>query len=47
MEIIFQYLDKKQKETNLCYIFFKKKGIIYTNYNNWIFLHRFAKEIFF
>ena len=25
MEIIFQYLDKKQKKTNLCYIFFKKK----------------------
>ena len=46
MEIIFQYLDKNQKK-NLCYIFFKKKGIIYTNCNNWIFLHRFAKEIFF
>ena len=44
MEIIFQYLDKKQ----IYVIFFlKKKGIIYTNYNNWIFLHRFAKEIFF
>ena len=26
--------------------FFFKKGIIYTNYNNWIFLHRFVKEIF-
>ena len=25
----------------------KKKRIIYTNYNNWIFLHRFVKEIFF
>ena len=43
MVIIFQYLDKKK----LYYIFFKKKRIIYTNYNNWIFLHRFAKEIFF
>ena len=47
MEIIFQYLDKEQKKKNLCYIFLKKEGIIYTNYNNWIFLHRFAKEIFF
>ena len=47
MEIIFQYLDKNQKK-NLFDIFFKKKeGIIYTNYNNWIYLHRFAKEIFF
>ena len=27
--------------------FKKKKRIIYTNYNNWIFLHRFAKEIIF
>ena len=42
MEIIFQYLEKK-----LLYFFLKKKGIIYRNYNNWIFLHRFAKEIFF
>ena len=25
----------------------KKKRIIYTNYNNWIFMHRFAQEIFF
>ena len=24
-----------------------KKGIIHTNYNNWIFMHRFVKEIFF
>ena len=24
----------------------KKKRIIYTNYNNWIFLHRFVKETF-
>ena len=47
MEIIFQYLDKKHPKKNLFYIFFLKKGIIYTNYNNWIFLHRFAKEIFF
>ena len=42
MEIIFEYLEKK---TNL--YFLKKKGNIYRNYNNWIFLHRFAKEIFF
>ena len=42
MEIIFQYIDKKNYV-----IFKKKKRIIYTNYNNWIFLHRFAKEIFF
>ena len=44
MKIIFQYIDKKT------YVMFKKKKkkrIIYTNYNNWIFLHRFAKEIFF
>ena len=43
MKIIFQYIDKKN------YVIFKKKKkrIIYTNYNNWIFLHRFAKEIFF
>ena len=26
--------------------FFFKKGIIYTNYNNWIFLYRFVKETF-
>ena len=40
MEIIFQYIEKKN------YVTFKKikKN---TNYNNWIFLHRFAKEIFF
>ena len=25
----------------------KKKRIIYTNYNNWIFMYKFAKEIFF
>ena len=25
----------------------KKKKIIYTNYNKWIFLHRFVKETFF
>ena len=42
MEITFQYLDKKNQ--NILYL---KKGIIYTNYNNWISLHRFAKEIFF
>ena len=43
MKIIFQYIDKKN------YVIFKKKRkrIIYTNYNNWIFLHIFAKEIFF
>ena len=46
MEIIFQYLDKIKQEKNYV-IFKKKKRIIYTNYNNWIFLHRFAKEIFF
>ena len=42
MKIIFQYIDKKNYV-----IFKKKKRIIYTNYNNWIFLHSFAKEIFF
>ena len=42
MKIIFQYIDKKNYS-----ILKKKKRIIYTNYNNWIFLHRFAKEIFF
>ena len=47
MEIIFQYLDKNQKKKIYVIFFFKKEGIIYTNYNNWIFLHRFAKEIFF
>ena len=47
MEIIFQYLDKKQNKNKLCYIFKKKERIIYTNYNNWIFMHKFAKEIFF
>ena len=31
----------------MLYFFKKKKGIIYTNYNNWIFLHRFVKETFF
>ena len=48
MEIIFQYLDK-EKQTKNYVIFLKKKEkrIIYTNYNNWIFQHRFAKEIFF
>ena len=46
MKIIFQYIDKKNKKKNYV-IFFKKKTIIYTNYNNWIFMHRFAKEIFF
>ena len=45
MEIIFQYLDKKKNKKSMLY-FFLKKGIIYTNYKNWIFLHRFAKEIF-
>ena len=43
MEIIFQYLDKKTKKTML--YLKKKKRIIYTNYNNWIFMHRFTKEI--
>ena len=46
MEIIFQYLDKNQKK-KIYVIFLKKKGIIYTNYKNWIFMHRFAKEIFY
>ena len=47
MKIIFQYLDKK-KQKELCYILKKKeKRITYTNYNNWIFMHKFAKEIFF
>ena len=47
MEIIFQYLDFKKNKTK--YIIFKKKkkGIIYRNYKNWIFLYRFPKEIFF
>ena len=30
----------------MSYLKKKKKRIIYTNYNNWIFLHRFVKEIF-
>ena len=47
MEIIFLYLDKNQKKKSMLYFFLRKKGIIYTIYNNWIFLHRFAKEIFF
>ena len=47
MEIIFQYLDKNQKKKKIYVIFFLKKGIIYRKYNNWIFMHRFAKEIFF
>ena len=49
MEIIFQYLDKNQKKKKSMLYFFKKKkkGRIYTNYNNCVFLHRYAKEIFF
>ena len=47
MEIIFQYLDKNQKKKIYVIFFKKKEGIIYRNYNNWIFLHRYAKEIFF
>ena len=47
MEIIFQYLDKNPKKKIYVIFFFKTKGIIYKNYNNWIFMHRFAKEIFF
>ena len=43
MKIIFQYIDKKKNYV----IFKKKKRLIYTNYNNWIFLHRFSNEIFF
>ena len=31
----------------MLYFFKKKEGIIYTTYNNWIFLQRFTKEIFF
>ena len=46
MEIIVQYLDKNKNKTKNYVFFILKKGIIYTNYNNWIFLHRFAKEIF-
>ena len=43
MKIIFQYIDKKKTM-----LYLKKiKRIIYTNYNNWIFMHRFAKGIFF
>ena len=47
MEIVFQYLDKNQKKKYMLYFFKKKEGIIYTNYNNWIFMHRYAKQIFF
>ena len=47
MKIIFQYIDKKPQKKSMLYFFKKKEGIIYTNYNNWIFLHRYAKEIFF
>ena len=47
MEIIFQYLDKNPKKKIYITFFLKKEEIIYTNYNNWIFLHRYAKEIFF
>ena len=47
MEIVFQYLDKNQKNKIYGIFFLKKEGIIYTNYNNWIFLHRYAKQIFF
>ena len=46
MKIIFQYIDKKTKK-KLCYILKNIYIYIYTNYNNWIFMHRFAKEIFF
>ena len=46
MKIIFQYIDKKKQKKTMLY-FKKNKGIIYTNYNNWIFMHRFAREIFF
>ena len=46
MKIIFQYIDKKNKKKTMLYLK-RKKRIIYTNYNNWIFMHRFAKEIFF
>ena len=45
MKIIFQYIDKKKQKKN--YVIFKKKLRIIYNYNNWIFMHRFAKEIFF
>ena len=38
---------KKKGEKNHIYILKKEKIIIYTNYKNWIFLHRFVKEIFF
>ena len=27
-------------------MFYFKKKVAYTNYNNWIFLHRFVKKIF-
>ena len=30
----------------MLYLKKEKKRIIYTNYNNWIFLHIFVKEIF-
>ena len=37
--IIFQYSDEK-KINKVCFIFLKK--VAYTNYNNWIFRHRFV-----
>ena len=47
MKIIFQYIDKKKNNENYVIFLKKEKRIIYTNYNYWIFIHRFAKEIIF
>ena len=46
MKIIFQYLDKKKQKKPMLYLK-KKQLIIYTNYNNLILMHRFAKQILF
>ena len=47
MKIIFQYIDKIKQNKNYVIFLKKEKRIIHTNYNNWIFIHRFAEEIFF
>ena len=47
MEIIFQYLDKNKNKKKPKYIIFKKKRDNIYKLQQLIFLHRFAKEIFF
>ena len=46
MEIVFQYLDKKNPKKIYVIFFDKKEGITSINYNKWIFLHRYVEEIF-